>query len=81
MRILSLDIVVTSGTTSKAQKTLNAFTVAVEKALPVTKATLKEFCFELIVNADIISLYSYFHDSCNLSFLFSVLLFHELAIL
>ena len=66
--ILILDMIVTSRRTSRMQKTLDGFTVMVEKALPVTKASLKEFCLELIVDADLVSLSSYFQHWIELSF-------------
>jgi len=72
-------MIVTSHTISRAQTSLDRLVVKVKKALPVIKATLKEFCLEFIINADLVSLTSYFQDSIEPSF-FPVLLFHGPAI-
>ena len=40
----------------RTQTNLNVFTVVVKKAPPVTKAGLKEFLLELIVDADLVGL-------------------------
>jgi len=80
VKILILDMIVTSHTISRAQTSLDGLVVKVKKALPVTKATLKGFCLELIINADLVSLTSYFQDSIEPSF-FPVLPFHGPAIL
>ena len=60
-------MILTSHTISRGQTTLDGFVVRVEKALPVTKASLKEFCLELIVDADLVSLSSCFWDGIKLS--------------
>jgi len=80
VKILILDTIVTYHTISRAQTSLDGLVVKVEKALLVIKATLKEFCLELIVGADLVSLTSYFQNSIEPSF-FSVLPFHGPAIL
>jgi len=63
VKLFILDMIVTSHATSRMQTTLDGLTVTVEKVLPVTKASLREFCLELIVDTDLISLSPYFEDS------------------
>ena len=48
-------MILTSHATPRVQANLDGFTVTVKKPLPVTKASLKEFCLELIVDADLVS--------------------------
>ena len=61
-------MIFTSHATSRAQTTLDGLTLTIEKAPLVTKASLKEFCLELIVDAELVSLSSYFQDIIKLSF-------------
>jgi len=77
--VLILDMILTSCATPRVQTNIDGFTVMVKKSLPVTKASLKKFCLEFIIDADLVSLSSYFQDSIELSF--SVLPFHGLAVL
>ena len=53
--------------TQGAQTTLDGLAVAVKKALPVTKASLKKVCLELIINADLVSLFFYFWANIDIS--------------
>jgi len=61
-------MIFTSYATSRAQTILDELTVTIKKAPPVTKASLKEFCLELIIDADLVSLSPYFQDIIKLSF-------------